>query len=155
MAHTGPQPIDVLPGVPAISETLPGFVTWEWNGMFAPAHTDSALIARLNGELNQVIGEAAVKQRLTELGALTKANTVAEFAAFREQQIPCDALYLADSYTENQRAFTWDRERFPAPAVLIRELGEQGRLVRLWTPPNQPDQWRNRRVDQPGCHRDF
>jgi tripartite-type tricarboxylate transporter receptor subunit TctC len=87
MAHTGPQPIGVLPGVPAIADTLPGFVTWEWNGMFAPASTDSGLIARLNGELNQVIGEAAVKQRLTELGALTKANTVAEFAAFREQQI--------------------------------------------------------------------
>jgi muconolactone delta-isomerase len=27
-------------------------------------------------------------------------------------------------------------------AVRARELGEQGRLVRLWTPPNQPDQWR-------------
>jgi tripartite-type tricarboxylate transporter receptor subunit TctC len=87
MAHTGPAPIDVLPGVPAISETLPGFVTWEWNGMFAPANTDSALIARLNSELNQVIVEPAVRQRLAELGALTKANTVAEFAAFREQQI--------------------------------------------------------------------
>jgi tripartite-type tricarboxylate transporter receptor subunit TctC len=87
MAHTGPQPIEVLPGVPAVSETLPGFVTWEWNGMFAPANTDSGLIARLNGELNQVIGEAAVKQRLAELGALTRANTVAEFTAFREQQI--------------------------------------------------------------------
>ena len=87
MAHTGPAPIDVLPGVPAISETLPGFVTWEWNGMFAPANTDSGLIARLNAELNQVIVEPAVRQRLAELGALTKANTVAEFTAFREQQI--------------------------------------------------------------------
>ena len=27
-------------------------------------------------------------------------------------------------------------------AVRARELGEQGRLVRLWTPPNQPGQWR-------------
>ena len=27
-------------------------------------------------------------------------------------------------------------------AVRARELAEQGRLVRLWTPPNQPDQWR-------------
>jgi tripartite-type tricarboxylate transporter receptor subunit TctC len=87
MAHTGPKPIDVLPGVPAISDTLPGFVTWEWNGMFAPARTDSALIARLNVELNQVIVDPAVQQRLAELGALTKANTVDEFAQFREQQI--------------------------------------------------------------------
>jgi muconolactone delta-isomerase len=27
-------------------------------------------------------------------------------------------------------------------AVATRELAEQGRLVRLWTPPNQPGQWR-------------
>jgi len=87
MAHTGPKPIDVLPGVPAISDTLPSFVTWEWNGFFAPARTDGAMIAKLNGELNQVIVDPAVKTRLGELGALTKANTVEEFAQFREQQI--------------------------------------------------------------------
>jgi tripartite-type tricarboxylate transporter receptor subunit TctC len=87
MAHTGPEPVAVLPGVPGIAETLPGFVTWEWNGLFAPANTDKALIARLNVELNQVLGDQAVLQRLNELGALTKANTVDEFTAFREEQI--------------------------------------------------------------------
>ncbi len=87
MAHTGPQPIEVLPGISAISEILPGFVTYEWNGVFAPAGTDPGLIAKLNTEFNEVIKDAAATQRLAEIGALTKANTVAEFAAFREQQI--------------------------------------------------------------------
>lgn len=87
MAHTGPKPVEVLPGVAAIADTLPGFETWEWNGVFVPAGTDSGLITRLNAELNQVIGDPATQQRLAELGALTRANTVAEFAAFREQQI--------------------------------------------------------------------
>jgi len=87
MAHTGPQPVEVLPGVPAISETLPGFETWEWNGFFVPAGTDPGLIARLNAELNQVIRDPAVLQRLAELGALTRANTPAEFSAFRDEQI--------------------------------------------------------------------
>ena len=87
MAHTGPKPVEVLAGVPAISEVLPGFETWEWNGLFVPAGTNPALIARLNLELNDVIKVAATLQRLAELGALSRPNTVAEFAAFREQQI--------------------------------------------------------------------
>ena len=44
LAHCGPQPIAVLPGVPAMAETLPGFETWEWNGVFAPAGTDARLL---------------------------------------------------------------------------------------------------------------
>jgi tripartite-type tricarboxylate transporter receptor subunit TctC len=87
MVHTGPKPIEVLPGVPAMAETLPGFETWEWNGVFVPAGTDPALIARLNEEMNAVFRAPATAARLVELGALTRPNTVAEFAAFREQQI--------------------------------------------------------------------
>ena len=87
MVHTGPKPVEVLPGVPAMAETLPGFETWEWNGVFVPAGTDPALITRLNEEMNAVFRAPATAARLVELGALTRPNTVAEFAAFREQQI--------------------------------------------------------------------
>jgi tripartite-type tricarboxylate transporter receptor subunit TctC len=87
LAHTGGRPIDVLPGVPGIAETLVGFETWEWNGVFAPAGTDAALIARLNEEMNAVFRAPATAARLAELGALTRPNTVAEFAEFRETQI--------------------------------------------------------------------
>jgi tripartite-type tricarboxylate transporter receptor subunit TctC len=87
MVHTGPKSIAVLPGVPGMAETLPGFETWEWNGVFVPAGTDAGLIARLNEEMNAVFRAPATAARLTELGALTQPNTVAEFAAFREKQI--------------------------------------------------------------------
>jgi tripartite-type tricarboxylate transporter receptor subunit TctC len=87
MAHCGPQPIAVLPGVPAMASFLPGFETWEWNGVFAPAGTPEPLIRQLNTELNAVAKEPAVLDRLSQLGALTRPNTVEEFTAFREQQI--------------------------------------------------------------------
>jgi tripartite-type tricarboxylate transporter receptor subunit TctC len=87
MAHTGPQPIEVLPGIPGIAEVLPGFETWEWNGVFVPAGTDPGLIAKLNAEMNAVFKAPATAARLAELGALTRPNTPAEFAAFRETQI--------------------------------------------------------------------
>ncbi len=87
MAHTGPQPIEVLPGIPGIAEVLPGFETWEWNGVFVPAGTDPGVIAKLNAEMNAVFKTPATAARLAELGALTRPNTPAEFAAFRETQI--------------------------------------------------------------------
>ena len=86
LAHCGPAPIAALPGIPGFAETLPGFETWEWNGVFAPAGTPAELIGRLNAELNAIILDPFVVERLTGLGALTRANTVEEFAAFRDQQ---------------------------------------------------------------------
>jgi alpha-glucosidase len=45
---------------------------------------------------------------------------------FRARQIPCDALYLDIDYMDGYRDFTWDPQRFPDPAGLLRELGAQG-----------------------------
>lgn len=88
IAHCGPPgALAVLPGVAAMAETLPGFETWEWNGVFAPAGTSAELIQKLNAECNAVIAEPATLEKLNGIGALTRANTVAEFAAFRVQQI--------------------------------------------------------------------
>jgi tripartite-type tricarboxylate transporter receptor subunit TctC len=102
MAHTGPGPIDVLPGIHGIAEVLPGFETWEWNGVFAPAGTDPGLITHLNEEMNAAVRVPAVSKRLAELGALTKPNTVAEFTAFRETQIAffADMVKKADIHIE-------------------------------------------------------
>jgi alpha-glucosidase len=45
---------------------------------------------------------------------------------FRERGIPCDALYFDIHYMDGYRVFTWDRDAFPDPAGLIRELKEDG-----------------------------
>ncbi|MBL6080279.1 tripartite tricarboxylate transporter substrate binding protein [Belnapia sp. T18] len=87
IALTGPAPLDILPGVPVFADTLSGYETWEWNGFFAPANTPSGLIRDYNAALNAVIAEPPVLERLTGLGALTRANTAEEFNTFREQQI--------------------------------------------------------------------
>lgn len=47
-------------------------------------------------------------------------------AAFREQQIPCDAIYLDIDYMDGYRCFTWNKDHFPKPAELIRALSEKG-----------------------------
>ncbi len=47
-------------------------------------------------------------------------------ATFREQKIPCDALYLDIDYMDGYRCFTWNKEHFPDPKRMISELREDG-----------------------------
>ena len=45
---------------------------------------------------------------------------------FRELQIPCDAIYLDIDYMEGFRCFTWNKEYFPDPKRMVKELEEDG-----------------------------
>jgi len=88
IAHCGPPgALPVMPEVPSVAATLPGFEAWEWNGIFAPAGTDPALIRQMNAALVETLRDRAVEERLGGLGALTRPMTAEAFAAFREQQI--------------------------------------------------------------------
>ncbi|MEM9822900.1 MAG: glycoside hydrolase family 31 protein [Bacteroidota bacterium] len=46
--------------------------------------------------------------------------------AFRDRQIPCDAIYLDIDYMDEYRCFTWNQEHFPQPTQLIKELKAAG-----------------------------
>jgi tripartite-type tricarboxylate transporter receptor subunit TctC len=72
-----------LPGVPTLAETFPGFEYTGWNGLFAPAGTPAEVIARVNRDLEAVLRQPEVAQRLQSLGSLPEpAMTVAEFDGF-------------------------------------------------------------------------
>jgi len=45
---------------------------------------------------------------------------------FRDLQIPCDAIYLDIDYMEGFRCFTWDKEKFPQPVRMVKELADDG-----------------------------
>lgn len=82
IAHTGRGRLVSLPDVPPMSDTLPGFVTHEWNGVFVPAGTPQEIVEKLNGALNAAIANKTVGERLAQLSVETRPNTPAEFAAF-------------------------------------------------------------------------
>jgi len=44
----------------------------------------------------------------------------------REKAIPCDAIYLDIDYMDGFRCFTWDKEKFPQPKQMVKELKDQG-----------------------------
>jgi tripartite-type tricarboxylate transporter receptor subunit TctC len=60
----------LLPDVPTTAESgLPGFEVALWVGVLAPAGTPVAVIQRLNGDFQQVLDIADVRERIAALGA--------------------------------------------------------------------------------------
>jgi tripartite-type tricarboxylate transporter receptor subunit TctC len=69
----------VLPDVPTVAETVPGYEASALFGVGAPKNTPADIIARLNGEINAVLAESEVAKRLNELGGPPLISTPAGF----------------------------------------------------------------------------
>jgi tripartite-type tricarboxylate transporter receptor subunit TctC len=69
----------VLPDVPTVAETVPGYEASALFGMGAPKNTPADIIARLNGEINAVLAEPEVAKRMNELGGPPLISTPAGF----------------------------------------------------------------------------
>jgi tripartite-type tricarboxylate transporter receptor subunit TctC len=83
LATASPQRLPTLPELPTVAESgLPGFQAFEWNAVFAPAATPGDIVARMEGELQQVLTSPAVRQRLDELGALPAKGGAKELDRF-------------------------------------------------------------------------
>jgi tripartite-type tricarboxylate transporter receptor subunit TctC len=87
IAHTGKGRLANLPDVPPISETLPGFEAYEWNGVFVPHGTPTAIVQKLNASLNAALVSPQVSARFAELNIESRQNTSAEFRAYVESQM--------------------------------------------------------------------
>ena len=73
---------DVLPDVPALDETVPGYDVSSWFGMSAPKDTPAPIISRLSGVINAGLSDPAIKQRFAELGGIPMPMSPAEFGKF-------------------------------------------------------------------------
>lgn len=72
-----------MPNVPSLAETFPGFEYTGWNGVFAPAGTPADIVARVNRDIEAVLRQPEVAQRLQTLGSMPEAKmSVPEFDAF-------------------------------------------------------------------------
>ena len=79
LAVTTATRVEFLPDVPAMSEFLPGYDATGWNGIGAPRGTPSAIIDKLNNEINAIVIDPAMKERLFSLGVEPLSMTPAEF----------------------------------------------------------------------------
>jgi len=79
--------VAVVPEIPTIAETVPGFDVFSWFGFFVPVKTPQDVIAKINADTNAALVHPPVKSRFEELGANPKGSTPRELAAFLKSEI--------------------------------------------------------------------
>ena len=79
IAQSLPQRTPLVPGVPAVSETIPGYTYSAWNGLLAPKGTPAAIIAKIRAGLAKAIARPEVKEGFARQGAEAIIDTPEEF----------------------------------------------------------------------------
>jgi tripartite-type tricarboxylate transporter receptor subunit TctC len=69
----------VLPDVPAMGESVPGYDASGWFGICAPAATPVAIVDKLNTEINAIVAEPDTRTRLVNVGMRPLSMTAAQF----------------------------------------------------------------------------
>ena len=82
LAGTGDKRIAALADAPTAAETVPGFESVQWWGMFAPPALPAELSARLSGEIARMLVDADLKARFAAEGAEPAQASARDFAAF-------------------------------------------------------------------------
>ena len=80
LAATSPGPTPLLPGLPPLSATVPGYESMTLIGVFVPAKTPAALVKFLNQEIVRVLHRPEVKERFFAAGSEVVGSTAEEFA---------------------------------------------------------------------------
>jgi tripartite-type tricarboxylate transporter receptor subunit TctC len=79
IAVTNAERWPLLPNVPTIGETVPGFSADPWFGVFVPRGTPAPIIEKLNAAINKVQEEDEVRKNLAGQGMLPRAGSPAAF----------------------------------------------------------------------------
>jgi tripartite-type tricarboxylate transporter receptor subunit TctC len=88
LAVTRAERHPALPEVPTIGEALPGYAFSSWLGLFAPAGTPPAVVARLSAELAAALRTPEMQARMAQLGYDAVGSGPEEFAAFQARELP-------------------------------------------------------------------
>jgi tripartite-type tricarboxylate transporter receptor subunit TctC len=88
LSVASPQRSPAFPDVPTAAEAgLRGFEYELWQGLFAPAGTPGAVVARLNREVTRIMGLAGVKDLLLKQAVVHRPNSPDEFDRFVRREI--------------------------------------------------------------------
>jgi tripartite-type tricarboxylate transporter receptor subunit TctC len=88
LAVTGKERFPAVPNVPAAIESgvVPGYDVTTWYGFFGPRGMPSAIVAKLNRTIVDIIAEADVRQRLIKAGVVVQGSTPEAFGKFMENE---------------------------------------------------------------------
>ena len=80
LAVTEAQRSPLLPDVPTVAETLPGYEMSVWYGLFGPANMPRDLVDRLNAATNTALADPAIRARMDSIGVEITRTTPAQFS---------------------------------------------------------------------------
>lgn len=75
-----------LPDVPTVNETVPGYVSYIWWGIFAPKGTPEAIMTRLHEATNEALRSPELLQKLDVQGAVPRPMSRAKFVEFMQEE---------------------------------------------------------------------
>lgn len=88
LAVTTATPSKIFPQLPTVGQTVPGFDLTSWNGIFGPAGMPRPIVERLNNELQQILADREVQDKLAQLGfEVWPSKTPEEFAKYVNDQL--------------------------------------------------------------------
>ncbi len=88
LAGTSIQRIAALPDVPTLAETVaPGFDYLIWNGLMAPAGTPADVVDKLNRDVNTVLRQPEIRERMAGLGMEVLPSPPAELGRVLRTEI--------------------------------------------------------------------
>ena len=82
LATTGAQRDPLLPELPVVADTVPGYEIVQWWGLGVPAGTPQAIVKTLHAELMKTLNDAQTREAMSKNGATAKPESPAEFATF-------------------------------------------------------------------------
>ena len=82
LATTGPTRMALLPDVPTVAETIPGFTIKNWFGIAAPAGTPADRVNRLQASITKALYDPEMVKTLAGLGVEPVGDTPAQFATY-------------------------------------------------------------------------
>ncbi len=81
LAVTGAKRSSLAPDMPTVAETLPGFDSVTWFGLYGPKNLPQELTVKVNQAVNAALADTDVKERFARLGAEPTGGTPQAFAA--------------------------------------------------------------------------
>ena len=86
VAVTSKQRVPMIPDVPTVGETVPGYEFYSWYGLWGPAKLPMDIAQRLNAETNKALA-GEMKDKLTQQGLLLTPGSIDDFVAFQREDM--------------------------------------------------------------------
>jgi tripartite-type tricarboxylate transporter receptor subunit TctC len=94
---TSAKRIAALPDVPAVGETVPGYLAVGWNGLVGPAQMPAPVLDKIHGTVTKIVQQPDMRDKLIGLGAEPALSTPAEFGELIKAELVKWAKVVKDS----------------------------------------------------------